>query len=80
MGFFYLKRQSILLDRNKISFFISEVDSLDLSKFPAEIAKILQRELEEYAPKAFRSAMDYVWKSEEQYTPQYLKDEMDGIA
>jgi hypothetical protein len=59
--------------------------ALDLDKYPKEIQKILKEvekfgEKHEISPKIFRKAMSYVWKKELKYQPQYLIDEIDGIA
>ena len=32
------------------------------------------------APKVFRKALMWVWSTQIDYTPQYIKDEIDGLA
>jgi hypothetical protein len=55
----------------------------DLYIFPEPLQKILTLldiKLAKEAPGIFKKALDWVWSVEEQYQPQYLKSEIDGIA
>lgn len=64
-------------------FYMDLVLDLDLSQFPEPIQKILKVldvKVAKEAPAVLRKALDYVWDKEEQYQPDYLKSEMDGIA
>ncbi len=59
------------------------VKDLDFSQYPEEIQKILNVIKVvgvAVAPAAINKAMAWVYKNESQYMPQYLEEEMDGIA
>lgn len=56
---------------------------INLSGLPPQIvdkALAAQKALGAAAPKIFREAMSWVWDNEEEFVPQYIKDELDGIA
>lgn len=67
------------------SFYRQEVMSLmdDISSFPPEVQEVLKKLLTlgaAAAPKIFKTAMNWVWEQEKQYVPEYLIQEMDGMA
>eukprot|EP01038_Epipyxis_sp_PR26KG_P006963 gene6963-9518_t len=64
-------------------FFMDEVLQLDISSFPEPLQKILrviQVKGAIVAPEVFRQALGWVWEKEVSYVPQYLIDEIDGMA
>lgn len=64
-------------------YFMDLVLDLDISQFPEpvqSILRVIQVKGALAAPEAIRKALAWVWQKQEQYTPQYLIDEMDGIA
>lgn len=64
-------------------FYRDEVLNLDISQFPEplqDILKVLKIKGAKAAPEVFKEAMAWVWQKEESFSPQYLKDEIDGMA
>ena len=64
-------------------YLIQMIQEIDLSQFPEELQKILEKAmkgLEVLAPRIAHKAMLWVWNKEEKYLPQSLIDEIDGIA
>lgn len=55
----------------------------DLSKMPPALQKIfeeLDKVVVDLSPMVFRRAMAWVWETELEHTPQYIKDEIAAIA
>jgi hypothetical protein len=64
-------------------YFMDMLLDIDLSGVPEplrEILHVIQVKGAIAAPAAFRKAMAWVWETEKDFVPQYLKDEMSGIA
>jgi len=64
-------------------FYMDEVLNLDISQFPDPLQKIfrvIQVAGALAAPRVFKEAMSWVWEKEQKYVPQYMIDEMEGIA
>ncbi len=64
-------------------FYMDGVLNLDISKYPEplqDILRIVQIKGAIAAPAAAKKAMAWVWDREINYTPQYIKDEISGIA
>lgn len=62
---------------------MDEVLNLDISQFPEpiySILHILQVKGALAAPQLFKTAMAWVWEQEKQFVPQYLIEEMNGMA
>jgi len=56
---------------------------LQVAKLPVKMQEILadmKKAGSALAPKIFRKAMLWVWDTQLEYTPQYIKDEISGIA
>lgn len=64
-------------------YFASAVLNIDISQFPSQYQKALTilKDLGKVAaPRLFHKALEFVWEIEKPFTPQYLIDEMNGIA
>lgn len=62
---------------------MDEVLNIDISAFPEplqDILRVIQIKGAIAAPEAFRKALAWVWNKEESYVPQYIKEEISGIA
>ena len=71
------------IDKDLNEFFKEEIENLNINSLPVKLQDIIQPlldKLSEYAPEIFWRSMSFVWESEKDYVPEYLKDEMRGIA
>lgn len=80
----YLMKNEITQFLRKLDvYFMEMVLDIDLSQFPEPLQKILrviQVKGAAAAPEAFSEAMHWVWEKQLPYTPEYLVDELDGMA
>lgn len=64
-------------------YFMQMVLDIDISSYPEPlqaILRVIQVKGALAAPEAFRKAMSWVWETEKSFVPQYIIDEMNGMA